>query len=173
MAQEAEAVVPLLIPFQRGLQHRTNRPIFILYMFYDAFYYPFLLMIHIVYLISFFDHWTIIIYIMCIFLYYHNWDDIVLLTSILYHQVIFLLYIIEYNLMFFCSSSISILKYKYLCKLYHHSFTIISNYFWFINWISFFDHQNLLVLGFLIYSLNLTFRSIKDKETIIHIFHLF
>ena len=49
---------------------------------------------------------------------------------------------------YFCSSSISMLKYKHLCEIYHDLFTIICTYSLFIHWISFFDHQNLFVLGF-------------------------
>ena len=49
----------------------------------------FVLIVHIVYLISFFVHWNILSSIMCIFLYHNNQYDIVHLTSFFDHQIIF------------------------------------------------------------------------------------
>ena len=40
------------------------------------------------------------------------------------------------------------LKYKYLCQIYHDLFKIICTYFLIIHWISFFDHRNVFVLVF-------------------------
>ena len=95
---------------------------------------PFVITANIVYLISFFVHQTIIIYIMCILLSYFTQECIVNLKSFFDHKIIVFSRVL-------CSSSISMLKYKYLCKIYHDLFTIICTHF-------------------LIYSLNLTFKSL-------------
>ena len=65
------------------------------------------------------------------------------------------------------------LKYKFLCKIYHDSFTTICIYFLFIHWISFFDHHNFFVIVFDLLIQYLFKIIIIYKETIINILHFF
>ena len=74
---------------------------------------------------------------------------------------------------FLCSSSISTLKYKYLCKIHHNSSTIICTYFSIYSLNFTFRLSEFVSTCFLIYSLNITFLSSEYTETIIHIFHSF
>ena len=53
----------------------------------------------------------------------------------------FLLNVYYYFKFIFCLISITILKYKYICKISHDSFTIVRPIFWIIQWISLFDHH--------------------------------
>ena len=71
----------------------------------------------------------------------------------------------------FCSSSISMLSYKYLCNIswfiYNHLYLFLI---YSLNLI--FEHHNLVILGFW-FSININFLSQEYKDIIIHIFHSF
>ena len=67
------------------------------------------------------------------------------------------------------------LRYKYLCKIYHDSFPIIctSNYFLIYSLNLTYRSSECFRTYLFIYSLNITFQSSEYKETIIHIFNSF
>ena len=62
---------------------------------------PFVRMVYLVYLISFFLHWTIILSIMGILLYYRTRYHIVHLTSFLNHQIIVFSHLLLYTICLF------------------------------------------------------------------------
>ena len=142
---------------------------FIFICFMMIFDDPFLRMVYIFYLIYIFVHFTVLISIIFILLYYHTQYFIVNLKSFFDHQIIVFSRVLLYTIHFFfrvrsvCLSKNIYAKYT---RIHLQSFVLIL---WFIHWISLFDHQIFSSL-FLIYSLNLTFRFLEYKETIIHIF---
>ena len=88
----------------------------------------------------------VLLYIVLLSILTH--DYIVHLTSFFDHHIIFSLERVLLQLVFLFEFYQYMLKYKYLCKISHDSFTMPRTCFWFICWISLFDHQNLIILFF-------------------------
>ena len=102
----------------------------IFYMYYDDFYDMFVLVVYIVYLIFLFFSldYSCLYYV---YIVLGSYSILYCSFSILFwsSDYFFRTRIAIYNPFIFCSSLISILKYKNFFKIYHDSFTIVWTYF--------------------------------------------